>query len=152
MDASQRVLYRWRSVPTKKNIGGAVERPTARYVYDKVVKARGSSDKTEDASLDNQPELDSEGRPWLVFISLLMANGWFIKPKPFLLTNSSTPIAQRAKNARLRIPIFVAAWLLAAMMLPGTWVGLAAVAYGLWITPHIRLINQQFQNIEEPDS
>jgi len=152
LDANQRVLYRWRSVPTKKNIGGAVERPTAAYVYTQVIKSLGSSGKTEDAPLDIQPELDSEGKPWPIFILLLMANGWFIKPKPFLLTNGSAPIAQRFRNALIRISIFIAAWILAWVMLPGMWVGLAAVAYGLWITPHIRLIDQQFQDMQEPDS
>ena len=152
MDSDQRVLYRWRSVPTKKNIGGAVERPTAGYVYKQVIKSLGSSGKIKDVPLDTQPELDSEGKPWPIFISLLMANGWFIKPKPFLLTNGSAPIAQRARNALIRILIFIEAWILAWVMLPGIWVGLAAIAYGLWITPHVRLIHQEIQDMEVPDS
>ena len=39
LDKSERVLYRWRGVPTRSNMGGATERPTANYVFDKVSKA-----------------------------------------------------------------------------------------------------------------
>lgn len=152
MDASRRVLYRWRSVPTKKNIGGAVERPTAGYVHKQVIESLDSLGEAEDAFLDVQPELDSKGRPWPIFILLLMANGWFIKPKPFLLTNGTAPIVQRFRNALIRIPIFIAAWILVWVMLPGTWVGLAALAYGLWVTFHIRRIQLHFQDMQVPDS
>tara|TARA_B100000767_G_C19760571_1_gene534962 strand:- start:1921 stop:2550 length:630 start_codon:yes stop_codon:yes gene_type:complete len=152
LDANQRVLYRWRSVPNKKNIGGAAERPTAGYIYKQVLKSLSSTGEAEDAPLDTQPELDSEGKPWPIFILVVMANGWFIKPKPFLLTNGSAPIAQRFRNVLIRIPIFIAAWILAWVMLPGMWVGLAAVVYSLWITPHIRHIHLQIQDVEVTDS
>jgi hypothetical protein len=152
LDANQHILYRWRSIPTFKNIGGAVERPTANYVYNQITKALEQPDKTSDAKLDTQPELDSQGRPFPVFISLLIANGWFVKPKTFLFVSGGTSAQQRIKNAAIRIPFFIAAWIFALVILPSSWVGLAAVTYGIWLTPHIRLIVQHFQNVNEPES
>jgi hypothetical protein len=34
-----RVLYRWRGRPTRKNMGGATERPTAEHVFNRVSSA-----------------------------------------------------------------------------------------------------------------
>ncbi|MEO1913688.1 MAG: hypothetical protein ABGW98_07505, partial [Myxococcales bacterium] len=78
LDSNARVLYRWRSIPTRNNIGGAVARPTAHYVFDLVSKALASATSdtaAADAELDTNPELDSRGIPWPLFMSLLVANG-----------------------------------------------------------------------------
>ena len=67
-------------------MGGATERPTAAYVFDNVSRELAVSaapGEAVDAELDTNPKLDSRGLPWPVFMSLLVANGWFIKPKPF---------------------------------------------------------------------
>ena len=86
LDSGGRVLYRWRGTPTRKNMGGATERPTADHVFDNVSRALAvppSSGEPVDAELDTKPRLDSRGVPWPLFMSLLVANGWFIKPKTF---------------------------------------------------------------------
>ena len=59
IDSNRRILYRWRSVPTRANIGGASERPTASYVYQRLTESLEQTDDNRDALLDNEPELDS---------------------------------------------------------------------------------------------
>ena len=46
-------------------------------------------------------------------MSVLVANGWFIKPKPFPYLSGGPSTEQRVKRAMLRIPFFVAAWAVA---------------------------------------
>ena len=149
LDSNGRILYRWRSVPTRKNMGGATERPTSSYIFDKVTEAlsnKSTGGGPAGATLDTNPRLDSRGLPWPIFVSLLTANGWFIKPKPFPYLKGGPSVGQRSKSAIIRIPFFVAAWVIALITLPGIWVGSTLVVYALWLTPHIRYINQQFQN------
>jgi hypothetical protein len=145
-----RVLYRWRGIPTRKNMGGATERPTAEYVFSRISGAlsdSASSEERSDADLDLKPELDSRGIPWPLFVSLLVANGWFIAPKPFRYLHDGPSAAQRGRRALLRIPIFVAAWAFAFILLPAYWVGFILLGWVAWITPKIRFINRQFQNL-----
>lgn len=143
LDATGRVLYRWRSRPSRKNIGGASERPTANHVFGNVSRALG---ETSDAELDTQPELDSRAPPWPLFLFLLIANGWFIRPKPFPFVRGGPSVQQNLLRAVLRIPLFLAGWGVALALLPSAWVGLAFVAWAIWITPGIRIINREFQN------
>ncbi len=152
LDSNGRVLYRWRGVPTRKNMGGATERPVASYVFEKIIQALDASDNPSNANLDNSPELDSRGLPWPVFVSLLTANGWFIKPKPFPYLSDGPTVEQRAKRAVIRIPFFVAAWATAFVTLPTTWVGVALLGYAAWLTPHIRQVNRYFQNEQVPET
>ena len=97
------------------------------------------------AELDRKPKLDSRGIPWPLFVSLLVANGWFIKPRPFGFMSHGPSVERRAKRAVLRIPFFLAAWGIAFAQLPIAWVGLALLGWAAWLTPHIRFINKQFQ-------
>jgi len=149
IDSNKRILYRWRSVPTRANIGGAVERPTASYVYQKVAESLEQTDRVEDAQLDGKPELDSKGRPFPLFVTLLLANGWFIRPVPFILTNSKIPVPQRIKRATRRIPIFLAVWLAAFLILPTNWVATAAIGYGLWLAIIVVTIFRNLQHNNE---
>jgi hypothetical protein len=149
LNADGRVLYRWQGRPTRRNMGGATERPTAEHVFKNVSRAlaaAASSSEPVDAELDTMPELDSRGIPWPLFVSLLVANGWFIKPKPFPFISGGPPVQQRAKRALLRVPFFVAGWAIAFAQLPVLLVGLAFAAWAAWLTPQIRFINSQFQN------
>lgn len=144
-----RVLYRWRGIPTRKNMGGATERPTASYVFDSVERAladTGAAEARADAQLDLNPELDSRGIPWPLFVTLLVANGWFIKPKTFGYLPEGPSAVQRVKRAMLRVPLFIGAVGLAFVSLPSWLVGLALVAWAAWLTPQIRFIGSQFQN------
>ena len=152
IDSNRRILYRWRSVPTRANIGGATERPTASYVYQRLTESLEQTDDNRDALLDNEPELDYKGRPFPLFVALLMANGWFIRPVPFLLTNSKLSALQRIKRATRRIPIFLAIWIAAFLILPANWVATAAVAYGIWLIPIVVMIYKGLQHIGEPES
>lgn len=152
IDSNRRILYRWRSVPTRANIGGASERPTASYVYQRLTESLEQTDDNRDALLDNEPELDYKGRPFPLFVALLMANGWFIRPVPFLLTNSKLSALQRIKRATRRIPIFLAIWIAAFLILPANWVATAAVAYGIWLIPIVVMIYKGLQHIGEPES
>lgn len=152
LDKNERVLYRWRGVPTRKNMGGATERPTANHVFEKLSQALENSTTTAptDAELDLNPKLDMRGIPWPIFISVLTANGWFIRPTPFPHIPNGPSIKQRFLRAFLRIPMFIAVWVLALNMLPTLWVGIAFGVWALWLTPKIRYINEQFQNVS-PD-
>jgi peroxiredoxin len=152
LDKSGRVLYRWRGVPTRSNMGGATERPTANHVFGKISAALEAPASAEpaDAELDLRPELDSRGIPWPIFISILTANGWFIRPQPFPHLPNGPPLRRRFLRAILRIPVFILAWVVAFSLLPTAWVGAALTAWVIWIIPQIRFINEQFQNVEAP--
>ncbi len=152
LDRNGRVLYRWRGVPTRKNMGGATERPTATYVLGKLeeaLKSQGEAD-TVDAALDEKPELDMRGVPWPIFVSILTANGWFIRPQVFAHKPGGPPIQARFLRAILRIPMFIGLWVLAFLYLPPLWVALALAAWVAWITPGVRYISEQFQNVKPP--
>ena len=153
LDSKGRVLYRWRGVPTRKNMGGATERPTAEHVFENVSRALAESDSSgepADAALDTNPKLDSRGIPWPLFLSLLIANGWFIKPKPFPYTTGGPSVQKRAMRALVRIPLFLAAWVLALIQFPNWLVALAFAGWAAWLTPRIRFINNEFQNEPNP--
>ena len=150
IDSNKRILYRWRSVPTRANIGGAAERPTATYVNQKVAESLELTASDKDAQLDDKPKLDSKGPPFPVFVALLLANGWFIRPVPFLLTNSKLTALQRIKSAARRIPVFLTFWIAAFLILPTNWVATAAIAYGIWLIPIVILIYRGLQHKSEP--
>lgn len=152
LDKSGRILYRWRGVPTRSNMGGATERPTADHVFEQVSRALAAAapDVARDAELDLEPKLDSRGIPWPLFVSVLVANGWFIRPKPFPHQPGGPPIKQRFILSLLRIPAFVGVWIAAFSLLPAIWVGIALLAWAAWLTPGIRYINDQFQNVKAP--
>lgn len=148
LSAEGRVLYRWRSRPTRENMGGATNRPTADYVFGKISEAlriKETAATFEDAALDENPEVDSRGMPWLLFIPLLISNGWFVKLNTFGQEVGGPSVAVRMKQAALRIPFFVAAWGVAFAMLPLFWVGAALGAWVGWMTPKIVQVNRQFE-------
>jgi len=102
--------------------------------------------------LDGKPELDSKGRPFPIFVTLLLANGWFIRPVPFLLTNSKLSPLQRIKRAARRIPIFLAVWIAAFLILPTNWVTNAAIAYGVWVSVIVVTVFRGLQHTSEPEN
>jgi len=148
-----RVLYRWRCRPNRKNVGGAVARPTPTHVWSRVQAALREPSDAPDAAPDVEPVLDSPPIPWTLFVALLFANGWFLRPVPFDQRSGTDTVPQRQRNALLRIPLFVASWIAAAFLLP-TW--LVVLAFAGWLAklvPGIRLVNERFQNVgpdEEP--
>lgn len=141
LNTKGRVLYRWRGVPTRRNMGGALERPTAQHVWSEVASALGNDANSSDAPLDADPPLDSRGLPWSLFTALLIANGWFVKARGF-----KSP--KRIAYAGIRLLGFVGLWIAAFAWLPVLLVGTAFVAWALFISRHVRWVSEQFQNVE----
>ncbi|MFK7898471.1 MAG: hypothetical protein AB8G23_21745 [Myxococcota bacterium] len=142
------VLYRWRALPLRENMGGATNRPTAKYVFEQVsaaLRKEASSEPWEDAALDSDPELDSRGMPWVLFLPLLVSNGKFIDVKTFGQEVGGPSVAVRMKEAAFRVPLFLGAWALGFWLLPKVWVGAALCAWAGWMTPKILRVNRQFQ-------
>jgi hypothetical protein len=135
-----RVMYRWRGVPTHQNMGGATERPTAEHVWSQITTALEQGEATVDADFDTDPPLDSKGIPWVFFASLLIANGWF-------LTGRGFKSARHVGYAGLRLLGFVAAWIAAFTFLPTTIVALALTGWVVYITPKVRWLGKQFQDV-----
>jgi hypothetical protein len=140
LNADGRVLYRWRSVPTHKNMGGATERPTAQHVWTRIAGALEGSASAADAPLDANPALDSKGIPWPLFASLLIANGWFANARGFRS-------ARHIRMALVRLLGFVGAWLAAFAWLPTLPVAAALAAWVAYITPKVRWVGKEFQDV-----
>ncbi len=82
-----------------------------------------------------------------MFVSLLLANGWFLGPVPFDQQVGGARIEARLLKAGIRIPIFAAAWVAAFFVLP-LWIpALALAGWIAKITPGVRIINRRFQNV-----
>ncbi len=135
-----RVLYRWRCVPTHKNVGGATERPTAEHVWARIARALESGATAADAPLDADPPVDSPGIPWPVFASLLVANGWFVNARGFKSTG-------HLARAGIRLLAFAGAWVLAFAWLPTLPVAAALAAWAVYITPKVRWVSREFQDV-----
>ena len=141
-----RVLYRWRGVPTHSNMGGAAERPTAPHVWSTIQASLASN--AGDASLDEAPPLDAKGVPWPAFASLLIANGWFVRPLGFRSRSAIAPAA-------LRLAAFIAAWVAGFALLPMLPVALALVGWLVYIAPKVQWLGREFQHVakaETPES
>ncbi len=148
-----RVLYRWRCRPNRRNVGGAIARPTPSHVWSRVQVALRDPPDALNVEIDADPVLDAPPVPWPAFIALLFANGWFLCPVPFDQKPGRDTVRQRQRNALLRIPLFVAAWILAALLLPMWVVALAFAGWVAKVVPGIRAVNRRFQNVgpeEEP--
>ncbi len=141
------VPYRWRCVPKYSNMSGAGARPEARYTWDKIRSGLG---KSEQAALDQTPILGAEDLSWPRFLLILIAHGWFLKPKAFPLARAGD--AERVSPAAMmpRVYGFLFLWMLAFVFLPLPWVAVAAALWLLVLTPGVIAIHRQFQN--EPDA
>lgn len=146
IDANARVLYRWRSVPKLSNIGGAGARPESRYTWDRI---RAAMSSTGDANLDVDPIFTEKDPPWLLSLFIHMANGWFIRPRALSLARDGSGGFARVPAAMRRAYVFVAAWIVALLLLPAQWVAVAALVWVIAVTPGVIEIHRQFQN--EPD-
>jgi len=148
-----RVLYRWRCRPNRQNIGGAIARPTAPHVWSRVKEALRKPVDSPDAPHDDTPELDARPAPWPVFVTLLIANGWFLRPVTFDQQPGEDTFRVRRRNALLRIPLFLGAWIAAFAYLPLWLASLALAGWVVKITPGVLRVHARFQNVradEEP--
>ena len=129
-------------------------RPTATYVWTTVQRALAEPKDSADAILDNNPTMDTQPIPWPIFVLLLISNGWFLHPAPFDERVGESSVPRRIRNAAIRIPIFVAAWIVAYAALPAWIVNLALVLWLAKITPGVLLVHKRFQNVgtgDQPD-
>lgn len=147
LSAGGRVLYRWRSIPTRRNLGGATGRPTAAYVWDRIRAALEQPTDAPDASLDADPQLDEDRLPFPLFVGLLLAKGWFHRAGAFSEQPGGPSGPQQVLRAALRVPLFLAAWAAAFWFLPMLWVGAALALWVAWITPEVRLVLRDFQSL-----
>lgn len=147
IDKSGRVLYRWRCVPKYSNMSGAGARPEARYTWDRIRAAMATHG---DADPDTDPTLGAKDLSWPRFLLMLTAHGWFLRPKAFPLLRDGDKDQVSPRDAMQRVYFFVAAWIVALLVLP---VWLVAIAAAIWLailTPGLMEIHRQFQN--EPDA
>ncbi len=90
------------------------------------------------------------GPPWPVFVTLLLAHGKFLKPKPFPLARGGPDdVDRRARGALRNLALFVVGWLAAFVFLPTSWVLLALAAWSLMVTPGIVTLHREFQSVPE---
>ena len=122
-------------------------------MWRQVEAARAEPAGAADAPLDLDPELDAGPTPFPIFVMILMANGWFLRPRLFTYRKGQGGIGGRLRMAMLRLAVFVAAWIVALFWLPTVVV---ALAFGTWLAiaiPGIREIVRGFQDVapdEEP--
>ena len=135
-----RVLYRWRSLPSRQNVGGAICRVTATHVWNSVQAELGKPSDAPDAPLDKAAELDRKEVPWLLFLTFLFASGWFLKPNYFVMDANEFPLSKikrQMRMAKLRAVIFLAGWIAAFAFLP-IWISaLALVGWIALIAPQV---------------
>lgn len=147
-----RVLYRWRCRPTRENVGGAIMRPTADYTWHQIRGRIEQSvdDQSADAPLDDDPELDAKPVFWPLFMLLLLAHGWFLRPKVFP-TGRKDEKQGRPDQMWPRIFIFVVVLLSAFALLPVLWSISGLLIWGALVGPEIARYNREFQNIRTGD-
>jgi hypothetical protein len=138
LTSAGRVLYRWRSVPSAENLNGTLARPTARHVWDAVETAIASRDAAGDAAHDDDPVVDSAPPPRILFVTALIANGWFLGVKAFAYSPGVRSVQQRFLAAYSRWLLFLAFWGIAVTLLPIVPVGLAFAAWVAWIVRDVR--------------
>ncbi|NRB62265.1 MAG: redoxin domain-containing protein [Saprospiraceae bacterium] len=135
-----RILYRWRSIPNRRNIGGAACRVTAQHVWVNLEKALAQAQGTPNSPLDEEAVLDSQGYPFPLFLLILFASGWFLKPNFFTMATNNHSLGQIKKQlqiAKQRIILFFIFWIVAIIWFPA-W--LTALIFLIWIaivTPQV---------------
>ncbi|MBO6555278.1 MAG: hypothetical protein JJ957_02170 [Pseudomonadales bacterium] len=127
---NRRVLYRWRSVPTAENLNGTTMRPTAAHVWDQVGSALQAGDDAGDASHDDNPIIDGEPPPRLLFFAAIIANGWFLRARAFAYSPGVGSVPSRFKAAFSRWFVFLFFWIIALATVP---TGLVAMAFTTWL-------------------
>lgn len=143
---SGRILYRWRCVPKHSNLSGAGPRPEANYIWRKIQEGMHND---LDAELDKNPELGEKPLPWHRFLLIILANGWFLKPKTFALSREGEEKRPLAADMAPRIYGFAALWLLLLLLIPLGWVAFLAIIWIAKVTPGLMEIYRLFP--QEPD-
>ena len=146
---SQRLLYRWQSVPNRENMGGAGGRPAEDYVWAEI-QASLADTTAPDAALDATPVTGGKAPPFFMFSLMLMAHGWFVRPKAFTYQGDGVNPLQRFPLVLFRLIVFIGCWMTAFTLLPAIWVGLALALYAPLAVLGIRKVYGTFA-VETPD-
>lgn len=128
-----RVLYRWRSIPSEENLNGTLARPTASHAWQAIEKSLEAGDAAGDATLDDDPVVDSRPPPRALFIALLIANGWFKGVRAMAYSPGVKMGPSRFAGIISRWIPFLVIWAIALMLLPAVLVGLAFAGWAAWI-------------------
>ena len=115
-------------------------RPTAEHVWSSIETALDASQEEIDAALDEKAPLDGKGIPWPIFVSLLIANGWFLRGRGF-------ESMQQIGLSVLRLSGFVALWCAAFLWLPILPPAIALALWLLYIFPKVRWLSEEFQHM-----
>ena len=102
-----------------------------------------------DAAYDDDPAMDSQSVPGPLFVSLLIANRWFLRPLAFAQKKNGPTPQQRIKIAMVRLAIFATLRVAAFASLPTLPVAAVLAGRIAWITPKIRCVNNEFQSISD---
>ncbi len=125
---SERLLYRWQSIPNRENMGGAGGRPTEDYVWQQI-QASLADTSTANALLDETPVTGGKAPPFFIFSLMLMAHGWFLRPKAFTYQGDGVNPMQRFPLVLMRLIGFIGCWIAAFALLPTIWAGVALALY-----------------------
>ena len=140
LSREQRVLYRWRSVPSEANMQGTLARPTATHVWSAIEPALAAGDRADDALLDDDPVVDSRPAPRFLFIAALLANGWFRGVKSLVYSPGMDLGPARMPKIMARWLLFFVFWITALILLPAPLVGLGFAAWVIWIMRDMRRV------------
>jgi len=143
-----RILYRWRCIPNRNNMSGAGARPEARYTWNNI---QSRLFKTGNSPHDDEPLLGAKDLSWFRFLVILLAHGWFIRPRAFPLARPGDPERVSPNKMMPRIYLFTLTWLAALALLPLHWVVIGFVSWIAILTPGLMEIHRQFQNETSPD-
>jgi hypothetical protein len=132
-------------------MSGAGQRPTPAYVWAQMQSRL--ADGTDDAALDESPEFARKDLSWPFFVAILLAHGWFLRPKAFPLGRADDKPSAKPQKMKRRIAIFVGAWIAAFAFLPTGWMALGLAGWGVLVWPGLAELHRQFQNVPngEPD-
>jgi hypothetical protein len=150
-----RVLYRWRSRPTRKNLGGALERPVAEDVWKKIQQALAEPPDAPDAPMDVPERFDAEvNTPFVLAPLMMLANGNFLRCTIITLDRDGLERHnQRYMIVGAKWAAFLAGWAAAAWLLPGWIVAPAVAIWAAVATAAVVTFHRDFQNVPsgEPD-
>ena len=147
VDQSSKILYRWRCVPKFSNMSGAGQGRKPCILGKRCRQPCPNNSMRRRIRIQRWARRRCLG---LNFLLLLLAHGWFIRPRAFPLLRDGGKGDVSPSDAMRRVYIFVGLWLLALLLLPGLWVVLAAVIWAIAVTPGLIEIHRQFQNEPEP--
>lgn len=119
-------------------------------MWDSVQTELGKPSEAPDVPLDDAAKLDSKSPPRILFLAMLFANGWFLKPNFFIHKTgdeSQSDMMRRMRTARMRLVIFIAGWIAAFAILP-IWVpALVLVGWIAVVAPQIIALNKRGRNV-----